>query len=433
MGLLKNRNFAILLSGQLVSTIGNNLFSIALPWYVYTLTNSKSALALTGVAQTLPAVVGLVAGVWVDRWRKRTTMISSDVVRGALSLILFAGIVLHWPLWTILVMVLALQGAGQFFSPAAGALFPLLVKKEDIPSGSGLLQSSNATAQLLGTVSGGALMGAFGAPVLFLLDAVSFFVSVISLFFIRVKEAIVPRPSETPSSSPAQGEQPQQAANPLVNSKKRMHAFLQDWLDGLKFLVSSHFLILVVSAALVVNFALAPVDIAITAWVKGPMHGVPVDLGIINGGFFIGVILGGISVGAVTKHIAIRKLLLLGLLGIGICVGIFGLFRTVVPETTIALVTGLAIGSVNGSLNAMFIQMVPEAMRGRAFGILGALSTFAMPLGMALFGWLIVQLPLHIVFILIGAVCSLSGLTFLLPVKDAPTPANQTTASTVSE
>ncbi len=162
MSLVKNRNFMILLSGQLVSTAGNNLFGIALPWYVYSLTGSKEALALTGIAQTVPAITGLFSGVMVDRWRKRATMMGSDGIRAILNFILFGAVLLKWPFSTILLMVLALETAGQFFGPASAALFPLLVNEDQVAAGSGLLQSSNATAQLVGTVSGGALMALLG-------------------------------------------------------------------------------------------------------------------------------------------------------------------------------------------------------------------------------------------------------------------------------
>jgi len=429
MRVLKNRNFAILLSGQLVSTIGNNLFSIALPWYVYALTNSKSALALTGVAETLPAVVGLVAGVWVDRWSKRATMITADLIRALLSVVLFVDVLSHWPLWTILLMVLALQMVGQFFNPASGALFPLLVNSEDIADGSGLLQSSNATAQLIGTVSGGALMGALGAPLLFLLDAISFLASVVSLFFIRVKETIVSRaPIPTPTPGAAGESAPSTGAkstSPTNEPRTRgigtsVHRFFQDWLEGWSLIRQSKFLVLIIAAALVANFALAPMDIALTAWVKGPMHGAPVDLGIINGGFFIGVILGGISVGVISRHMAMRQRFLIGLVALGACVASFNLFRGVAPEAALALLAGFCTGSFNGSLNAMFIQMIPEALRGRAFGILGGLAAFAMPLGMVIFGWLMVHMSLQMIFVLIGALCALSGASFLLPIKYDP-------------
>ncbi|KPV43755.1 MFS transporter [Alicyclobacillus ferrooxydans] len=418
MTLAKNRNFIFLLSGQLVSTVGNNLFGIALPWYVYALTGSKSALALTGIAQTMPALIGLVAGVFVDRWPKRATMIWSDVIRALFSGVLVLDVLFHWPFWTVLAMVLALQAVGQFFNPASGALFPLLVDEGDVAAGSGILQSSSATAQLLGTVSGGALMGALGAPFLFFMDTISFLVSVFSLLFIRVKE-VVTRQTTTENQKPA-GESSLAGVRHRSESTaaSRIRTFLKDWIEGLSLISRSKFLLLVLASALVTNFALAPMDITLTAWVKGPMHGSPLALGIINGGFFVGVILGGMFLGVISKRVPLRATLLIGLIGIGLCTMAFGLFHTTVPETIVSVVAGVAAGSLNGALSATMIQLIPPAIRGRAFGIFGAMATFATPLGMVLFGSLMIHVSLQTLFVLIGSIAALSGLSFLLPIPN---------------
>lgn len=397
MSLLKNFNFTVLLSGQLVSTLGNNLFNIALPWYVYTLTNSKTALALTGITGTLPAIVGLFAGVLVDRWRKRTTMIVSDVIRALISFALVAAVIAKWPFWSLLLMVLALQTVGQFFGPASAAFFPLLVEPEEVTAGSGMMQSSNATAQLIGTVTGGALMAVLGAPLLFLFDGLSFTVSVVSLLFIRVKEVITQSAGDAKSAS---------------------SSFLRDWLEGISLLSRSKFLVLVIVAALVTNAALAPLDVTMTAWVKGPLHGTAFNLGLINGGFFIGIIVGGILLGWVAQKVPLRAVLVFGLVAIGVCSSAFGLFHNPWPDVALTIISGFAAGSLNGSLGAMFIQLIPAEIRGRAFGLIGALATIAMPVGMTVFGALMVRLPLPVVFALMGALCTVSGLSLLLPVRN---------------
>lgn len=401
----------ILLSGQLVSTVGNNLFTIALPWYVYSLTGSKEALALTGIAQTLPALVGLFSGVLVDRWKKRATMMGSDAIRSALNFILFGAVLLKWPFATILLMVLALETAGQFFGPASAALFPLLVAEDEVTSGSGLLQSTNASAQLVGTVSGGALMALVGAPLLFLLNGISFIASIVSLAFIRIRETIVPSSSgDSPGSLVGDGDSQMKR-----NGPKR---FFREWAQGFRLITKSKFLLLVIVSALVTNASMAPFDIAMTAWVKGPMHGSALYLGIINGGFFVGIIAGGLLLGVIAKRIPLRALLVTGLVGIGVAIAAFGLFRTAYAETLLAVAGGIFVGALNGSLNATLVTLIPQGMRGRAMGLLGALSTFAMPLGMAVFGTLMVRISLQLVFALIGALCALSGLSLLLPIKD---------------
>lgn len=395
MKILKNRNFSILFSGQLVSTFGNSLYFIALPWYVYTLTQSKAALALTGLVQTLPAVTGLFTGVFVDRWSKRWTMIGSDLIRLLLALVLFWAVVAKWPFAVILSLVLLLQFVGTFFNPAWAALIPRIVAAEDIPSAVGLNQSGSAVAQLLGTAFGGGFMAVFGAPLLFLFDALSFFVSLVSLFFLRVEE-----PSREDSST------------------SQRTSFFKEWVAGLRIFSQYKFFLLIVASALVANFAMAPMDVALTAWVKGPMHGNPIDLGVINAAFFVGIIAGGISLSFITKRVPMRQILMYGMTGVGVLTMAVGFLANVYWDVIITLLAGLLIGSVNGVVSAMAMQIIPDALRGRVFATIGALVTLAMPLGMALFGTLMIHLPLSVLFVIMGAFSVMSGLTYLLPIRD---------------
>lgn len=398
MSLRANRNFRILLSGQLLSTVGNNLFAIALPWYVYVRTGSKAALVLTGLAQTLPAVVGLFSGVLVDRWPKRATMIGSDGIRAALSLILVFAVLTHGPLLSILVVVLALEMAGQFFFPASMALFPLLVRPDEVAAGSGLMQSTTAGARLIGAVSGGALMSALGAPWLFVMNGVSFIVSVISLLSIRI-----PVPVAAPTTEPAAPTAPPR--------------FFREWRDGLWLIARSRLLLLLVVASLVVGAAMAPFDVALTAWVKGPMHGSAFDLGVINAGLFVGMMAGGVLMGRIAARVGVRSLLTGGLIGTGLAVGTVGLFPQVVFAIVLALISGFFLGVMNSAARATLIPLVAETMRGRVFGTLGALSNLAMPLGMTIGGVGIVRLSLPLVFALIGAGCAISAIPLLLPTR----------------
>lgn len=419
MSLMKNRNFAILVSGQVVSTLGNNLYGLALPWYVYTLTNSKSALALTGIAETLPAVVGLFAGVLVDRWRKRKTMIVSDIIRAIINFILFVCVINHSSLWPILTLVLVLQVAGQFFSPASSALFPLLVNKDEVASGSGIMQSSNAAAKLAGTISGGALMAALGASLLFLLNAVSFLMSVASLFFVRVKESqSTSKREDAREVTQSDGARSVDDSQARKRDKSPIATFFRDWLDGVTLAAKSKYLVLTTICALVTNASLAPFELALTAWVKGSMHGSAFDLGVITAGLFVGIIVGGVVLGKLSKMVSQRVILSAGLSSIGVLTAGFGLFHRTVEETALSVILGFTLGCLNGSLNATFINLIPQSMRGRIFGFLGATSMVAAPLGIAIFGSLMVHISLQLLFVLIGAMCLLSGLSVMLPIPD---------------
>src|SRR5438132_13475633 len=91
LGVLRHRNFALLWCGGLISSTGSQVLSIALPFFVYQRTHSVLATGAMFVAATVPNILfGSVAGVFVDRWDRRRTMIVCDLTRAALLLIILA-------------------------------------------------------------------------------------------------------------------------------------------------------------------------------------------------------------------------------------------------------------------------------------------------------------------------------------------------------
>src|SRR5712691_1616441 len=101
---LGQRNFALLWVGQVVSLIGDWVLLIALPFYVYALTGSVLATGAMFIAETLPRLVlGSLAGVFVDRWYRRWTMIVADVLRALILLLLLLVRSNQW-IWFIYVV-----------------------------------------------------------------------------------------------------------------------------------------------------------------------------------------------------------------------------------------------------------------------------------------------------------------------------------------
>src|SRR4051794_33184445 len=88
---VRQRNFALLLLAGLISSVGDLVLSIALPFYVYDLTHSALQTGAMFIASTLPGLlVGSVAGVFVDRWDRKRTMVTADLSRDVLMLLLLA-------------------------------------------------------------------------------------------------------------------------------------------------------------------------------------------------------------------------------------------------------------------------------------------------------------------------------------------------------
>ena len=136
LAVLRERDFVLLWLAGLVSIAGDLAFVIALPLHVYRLTDSTLATAATFAASSLPGVLfGSVAGVFVDRWDRKRTMIVADLLRAVMLLPLLLAPDQLGMIYTIAII----QGAvGLFFSPAESALLPKLVEKERLVTANAL-------------------------------------------------------------------------------------------------------------------------------------------------------------------------------------------------------------------------------------------------------------------------------------------------------
>lgn len=390
MSILKNRNFAILFSGQLVSNIGDNLYSIALLWYVLELTHSKSDLAVIGFATTLPPLLGAFIGVYVDRWRKQATMIVSDIARAGLLLLLYLVTTITTPHFTWIVAVaVAVEVAGTFFSPAFSSLLPYIVSEDAMASASGINMSGSAFASLGGMVGGGALMAFIGATRLFLGDALSFVASVVSLLFVRS-----PEPRRT------------RAAQTNV---------MKEWKAGMHIILKSRYLTQSGLTSMVNNFSLSAFGIVITPWVKDTLHGSAITLGTIYGALLVGMILGGLLADRVGRRFRYRMVDFVTLVGLGLGVSLAGVWANAYWDAGVLFASGLMLGVVDGVGGAVRVMMIPEEVRGRVYSTLATASRMAMPLGVAVLGSLMLYLPTGDVLMLTGVSPMIGGLSYLLP------------------
>jgi len=177
LAVLRQRNFALLWAGGLISMLGDWLLFIALPFYIYDLTGSALATGAMFMAETLPILLfGSIGGVFADRWDRKKTMIVADLLRAALLLLLLAAGSAEW-LWAIYLVVFVQSSVGQFFNPAKGALTPQLVDEQQLMPANSLNSVGVEITRLIGAPLGGALMTMMGLSSVVLVDCVSFVVS----------------------------------------------------------------------------------------------------------------------------------------------------------------------------------------------------------------------------------------------------------------
>jgi len=248
-GVLRQRNFFLLWTGETISGAGSSMATVGVPLLAVTVLHASTfaVAVLTGAAYLPWLVIGLPAGAWVDRLPVRPLMIACDVI----SALLFASLpAAAWlgALTTGQVVVVALLAgaANVFFSTAYQVCLPSLVTAAELVDGNAKLQGGASVAAIAGRGAAGLAAEAVGAATALLANAASFGVSAACLLAIR-PAAIRPTASAPAASAPA-------APSPAVSAARAGGVFAQTW-HGIGFVARDPYLRLFTVYAAVSNFA----------------------------------------------------------------------------------------------------------------------------------------------------------------------------------
>src|SRR4051812_2976489 len=182
---LRHRDFGLLWVAGLISVAGDYALIVALPLHAYALTGSAAATGGVFAAALVPRVLlGSVAGVFVDRWDRKRTMIIADLLRAALLLPLLA-VTSSDLLWLLYVVRAASGTEGLLFAPAESAFLPRLVGEEQLVTANALNALNDNLGRLVGPAIGGLLYASGGLPVVVLADAATFIVSAVLILSIH--------------------------------------------------------------------------------------------------------------------------------------------------------------------------------------------------------------------------------------------------------
>jgi MFS family permease len=360
---LRHRDFRLLWTGMCVSLLGDGVFLVAMAWQVYALSNAPAALALVGVAMTVPTIVFLLlGGVVSDRLDRRRIMLGADVARGlAVGLMATLSLTGALELWHVVALV-AVYGAGQaFFSPAFDAIVPEVLPPEELAQANSLDQFVRPIAlRLAGPALGGILISVLGAGSAFAVDALSFVVSAGALL------AMTPRRR--------------------VQSTEHT-TVMGDIGVGLRYIRAHVWLwATFASAAIAYLLFMGPAEVLLPYIVKNDLHGSAADLGIVFAAGGLGsvgcaVVLGqrGLPRRDITFMYVTWTLATFAIAGYG--------FATAVWQLMIASLAFNALETAGTIVWATAKQRhVPAALLGRVSSLDWLISIGLLPLSFALTG-----------------------------------------------
>src|SRR5689334_20490150 len=185
MTLRRNRDFVLLQAGQLLSSAGSSLTSVAYPLLVLSLTHSPAKAGIVSFARILPVpLFGLVAGVAADRWNRKAIMLCADAVRASAMGTLAAVVLVH-PVYSAIPLLAFVEGTGDaFFSACQPGGLRAVVPQAQLPAAISVQQARSAAVGIAGPPAGGLLYAASRA-VPFVADAVSYSFSFVALVAMR--------------------------------------------------------------------------------------------------------------------------------------------------------------------------------------------------------------------------------------------------------
>jgi MFS family permease len=181
---LRQRNFALLWFGSLISITGDWMLLVALPIYVFRLTCSALATGAMFAAGLLPNVLfGSVAGVFVDRWDRRRTMVIANLLL-TISILPLLIVPTTGLLWVVYAVAFVQSCVGIFNEPAENSLLPRLVEGEHLVAANSLNAMNNNIARLAGPALGGLVVGWLGLAGVVIVDAASYLLAAALIWLI---------------------------------------------------------------------------------------------------------------------------------------------------------------------------------------------------------------------------------------------------------
>ena len=197
---MKNKNFIIIVIGQIISLLGNAIQIFCMSLYILNLTGSAAVFASILAISTIPYILfAPIAGLLSDTVNRKKIMVYLDFFSAALmalySIILFSG---RDNTVIIASVMFMLSVVYTLYSPAVTASIPQIVGKENLTSANGIIQQVGSIVNLLGPIMAGLLYSFIGLKMVVIINAISFFICAILELFLDIPDLEVKEKFENP-------------------------------------------------------------------------------------------------------------------------------------------------------------------------------------------------------------------------------------------
>jgi MFS family permease len=389
----QHRNFRLFFIGQTLTMIGTWMQYIAVSWLMYRLTGSAFMLGLTGFALQIPILlVSPFAGVWVDRYNRRTLLLLTQSLALAQALLLaaltFGGLI---QVWHVLVISFFLGTVNAVANPSRNTfLLELVESKANLPNAIALNSLIMNSSRFVGPSIAGAVLAVAGEAWCFMLNALSYLALIVALLLMRVK--------------------------PIAQAAAHEH-----WLEGLKqgfryafgFLPSRRLLLLVAA----ISITTAPYQHLMPIFAGEVFGGDSRTLGLLISCAGLGAFAGTIYLASRTSLRGLSRVIILASFSASTGLMLFSQSRLLWLSLLLMLPVGFGLVLTAVSTNTILQSIADEDKRGRVISIYGMCFLGTPPLGSFIAGSVASHIGAPFTLLVFGALGMLAALAFALRIK----------------
>jgi DHA3 family macrolide efflux protein-like MFS transporter len=366
---LWNKNFSILWQGQFISDFGNVAFSVALGFWVLAVTATPSMpggdLTMMGLVEACFAfsgvLLGPLAGAVADRVSRKSIIIAADFIRGICFLAMGALLLFNaFPFWVIFPLAVVTSASGAFFSPAISSMIPDIIPADKLTKANSARSFSTSLTQLVGNSLGGILYSILKAPLLILINGISFLYASITQVFMKV---------------------------PFRRDQTQKKHIITDMADGIKYAFGNMGIRTILISGMLLNFfAVVGLSLMTPLFNSTPGFGVE-KYGLVMGAFTAGALAGMVLLSALkVKPKERAKVFGAAIMTMALAMVPIGLLDSVAWMYPLAALAGMANAIVNVMFQTIMQTKVPSENRGKVFGIMSTVMGGLQPVAMAISG-----------------------------------------------
>ena len=401
---LKNRNFFLLWSGQILAQLGDRLGQMALIAFVY-LRAPGSTLQIAKILSftIIPVfLIGPLAGVYVDRWDRRRTMYVCDFLRSLLIFTIPLFLFYTKSLGPVYLIIFISFSIGRFFVPAKLSIIPDLVDKKDLLVANTLINTSGMIAAVLGFGISGVLVEKLGAKSGFYLNSLTFLVSAVFIFLIS-KKFVASASLEEISKE-------------IVEVIRK--SVLQEVKEGIFYFIRKKDIRFTAGIIFALWSALGAVYVVVIVFVQKTLHSATKDLGLLVMFLGIGLFLGSLIYGKFGQRVSHYKIIFACLVASGIMLIIFALgihyYPNFIIAAFLALCLGLIIAPIMIASNTIIHNVSDNEMLGKIFSSLEIVMHLGFLSFMFISSVLAEKFSHVLILVIVGCLLSLLGLASLI-------------------